>query len=104
MAIELTREQIAALDALQAWCDIRLSTQGGYPAQIDGVTIPGYVVAADEDHKTAPSLLIYRWEDLLGWHKKVIAYVKENPDEELSDALCGCGLEDCELGGPADDE
>lgn len=77
----------AALDALQKMLDMRLESQGGYPAVIDGNTIPGYVVIADVDHDEAPELTIYKWPTVLAWHREALEYLKDNPEADIVEAM-----------------
>jgi len=83
---EELQEKIEAV--LQAMRDIRLDFQGGYPAQIDSTTIPGYVIIADVDHDDAPFSDIYKWEDLYRWHELATAFLEEYPNGyTLTDAF-----------------
>lgn len=74
-------ERAAALDALQATRNIRLEVQSGYPAVVDGVTIPGWVVVADVDLDGAPDLRLYRWPNLLRWHRADVSYLQDHSAE-----------------------
>jgi hypothetical protein len=77
----LSREQNAALAALEAMRNGRLDTEGGYPAVIDGHTIPGYVLIADHTENNGPELTIYRWPDLLLWYRRALAFLKDHPED-----------------------
>jgi hypothetical protein len=52
------------------------------PVQIDGQTIPGWIVAAGLDHDLEPELHIYQWDKLLGWIARADAFVAEHGGED----------------------
>jgi len=63
-----------AVEALQAYLDMRLENDGGYPADIDSMTIPGYVVVANVDHDEAPVVSVYTHAKLLDWHRRAKSF------------------------------
>lgn len=64
----------------------RFDAQGGYPSQ-RSFEIPGYVVVATVDHEDAPTLEIYKVEDLKKEIKEAKKYLKENPGMSIRDAF-----------------
>ena len=88
---EKESELDVALDDLQAYLDIRLDSQGGYPAQID-VIEQKWIVIADVDHDEAPSLLILDFNKyLILWRKAKKAEAKSK-DGNLMDQFFEFGI------------
>lgn len=85
--VTLTDEQRAALAALQSMRDKRLDLDGGYPAVVDGETIPGYVLIADERKHDGPELVVYQWSKLIDWYRDALEFLKDDP-EFAEDEAC----------------
>jgi hypothetical protein len=76
------------LDELEEMLDqLYLETaqdQGGYPAAV--CHVPGFMIVADvEDDE--PSLSIWDDASCLRWLRDIKRYLKDNPDEDLRDAI-----------------
>jgi hypothetical protein len=94
----LTEEQEAALQALRYMHYARIELDGGYPAQIDGETVPGYVLVADVIGAMEPHLFIYRWPDLLDWYRDALDFRREEGDRyTIRDAMWETKPEDIDL-------
>lgn len=68
----------------------KLEMFGGYPAVIDGNTLPGYVIIADANENSEPSLTIYTWAALEEWminaaetHAQDLAGADEDEEIEI---------------------
>jgi hypothetical protein len=82
-------EREAVLNALQAMRDGRLDTEGGYPADIDGSSVPGYILIADVDHDRAPTLTVHRWRDAIRWYHRALRFLEDHPDfrDDIASAM-----------------
>jgi len=74
-------EEHVILEALEDYYAIRLELEGGYPADIDGETIPDHIAVADISHKGEPELHIYRWDYARGWYARALKYQAEAQEE-----------------------
>jgi hypothetical protein len=73
-----SKRREAILEALQNYLDEdRLAMFGGYPSEIDGSSIDGYVVAATVHGENEPYLRIYTWEILENWYEEALRHMEE---------------------------
>lgn len=79
-----TDEHDDALEALQEALDPHEDFDG-YPAEIDGQTIPGYVVVAHTDAEGAADLMIIRWPPLLRWYRDALKFLQEQEEFQEED-------------------
>lgn len=70
----------ATVAAIQSMRDSRFDSWGGYPAVVDGTTIPGYVLVADLDHDEAPTLDVCRTENAIQWFRDALAFLEHHPE------------------------
>lgn len=79
-----------AVEMLQTYLDERLDSQGGYPAVVEYLKVPGKVIIADVDHDEAPTLTILSDAVMLRWARHATDYMKAYPEADVGEAMGEC--------------
>lgn len=81
----LSKHQKRFLKILHDWKDDHLEMIGGYPALIDGETIPDWIVIASQDDGLKPTMDLIYWNDAIRWWFRAVAYRREEKGREEGD-------------------
>ena len=85
------REELEkALEDLQTLLDLRLDTQGGYPADMS-VIADKYIVIADVDHDGGPELTILDLQKFMRLWRQACADCERSDEDDISSSLFEAG-------------